>query len=78
MTSLLPYLLWHFAISFLCRSQDLKKRYNASWALVTGASSGVALSMFLPVVKLDAHHFMGNVTHHESRYRIYTGIHQAL
>ena len=38
--SLLPFLVWHFAISILCRDQDLRKKYNASWALVTGASSG--------------------------------------
>lgn len=42
LASLVPYLLWHFGISLLCRDQDLKKRYNASWALVTGASSGAA------------------------------------
>jgi hypothetical protein len=40
LTSLLPYILWHYAISFLCKDQDLRKRYDARWALVTGASSG--------------------------------------
>ena len=37
--SILPYLVWHFYVSF-CPPQNLKRRYNATWALVTGASSG--------------------------------------
>jgi hypothetical protein len=37
--SILPYLIWHFYVSF-SPPQDLKKRYKATWALVTGASSG--------------------------------------
>ena len=40
LASLLPYLIWHFTISFLCKDQNLKRRYDATWALVTGASSG--------------------------------------
>lgn len=35
-----PYLLHHLLLGF-CKGRDLKKRYNAEWALVTGASSGV-------------------------------------
>ena len=38
----LAYLIPHFIVSFL-RPRDLKKAYNAKWALVTGASSGEAL-----------------------------------
>jgi hypothetical protein len=35
----LPYLLHHVLLGFF-KGRDLKKRYNAEWALVTGASSG--------------------------------------
>lgn len=38
--SLLPYLVWHFGISLLARTQNLQKKYDAKWAVVTGASSG--------------------------------------
>ena len=38
----LPYIL-HHALLGLCKDRDLKKRYNAQWALVTGASSGERL-----------------------------------
>ena len=38
----LPYLLHHLLLGFF-KGRDLKKRYNAEWALVTGASSGAAL-----------------------------------
>ena len=38
----LPYLLHHLLLGF-CKGRDLKKRYNAEWALVTGASSGAPL-----------------------------------
>lgn len=34
-----PYLL-HHALLGLFKGRDLKKRYGAEWALVTGASSG--------------------------------------
>lgn len=35
----MPYLMHHVLLGF-CKGRDLKKRYNAEWALVTGASSG--------------------------------------
>jgi hypothetical protein len=38
----LPYLLHHVLLGFF-KGRDLKKRYNAEWALVTGASSGARL-----------------------------------
>lgn len=38
----LPYLLHHVLLGFF-KGRDLKKRYNAEWALVTGASSGAPL-----------------------------------
>lgn len=37
-----PYLL-HHALLGLYKGRDLKKRYGAEWALVTGASSGAPL-----------------------------------
>jgi hypothetical protein len=35
----LPYLLHHALLGFF-KGRNLKERYNAEWALVTGASSG--------------------------------------
>lgn len=35
-----PYILQHIYCAFFYRTQNLKKKYNAEWALVTGASSG--------------------------------------
>lgn len=35
------YLVFNCAIPALLGSQDLKKKYNASWGLVTGGSSGI-------------------------------------
>lgn len=40
----LPYILHRAALS-LCGPQDLKKKYGAQWALVTGASSGIGKSI---------------------------------
>lgn len=40
----LGYLLPHFLVALL-PSQDLKKKYGASWALVTGSSSGIGKSI---------------------------------
>lgn len=40
----LPYIL-HRAVLSLFGDQDLKKKYSAQWALVTGASSGIGKSM---------------------------------
>ena len=37
---LLGYLLPHAVVSLFFTSRDLKKAYDAEWALVTGASSG--------------------------------------
>ena len=37
--SVLPYILHLGALRWL-KPQDLKRRYGAQWALVTGASSG--------------------------------------
>ena len=36
----LSYLIPHFIVALLLKPRDLKKAYNAKWALVTGASSG--------------------------------------
>eukprot|EP00892_Ulva_mutabilis_P007026 jgi/Ulvmu1/4696/UM002_0427.1 len=43
--SVIPYLAWHFWLSICCPSQDLKRRYGAQWALVTGASSGIGKAL---------------------------------
>ncbi len=39
-----PYLLHHIFLG-LFKGRDLKKRYNAQWALVTGASSGALAAL---------------------------------
>ena len=39
--SLALYLLPLFYLSFLAGKQDLRKKYHASWAVVTGGSSGI-------------------------------------
>jgi TRAP-type C4-dicarboxylate transport system permease large subunit len=36
----LTYFVQHIVCSFFYKTQNLKKRYNAEWALVTGSSSG--------------------------------------
>lgn len=44
LTSLLSYALPQLYLRF-CRPQNLKTRYSASWALVTGGSSGIGLAI---------------------------------
>jgi hypothetical protein len=39
-TSFVLYALLQLVCGGWYRTQDLKKRYNAEWALVTGSSSG--------------------------------------
>ena len=34
------YVVPQVILAFFCRTQNLKKKYNATWALVTGGSSG--------------------------------------
>lgn len=34
------YLLHHMVVAFWYKTQNLKKKYDAKWALVTGSSSG--------------------------------------
>lgn len=36
----LSYLIPHTIVAWFYKTQNLKKKYNAQWALVTGASSG--------------------------------------
>lgn len=39
--NIVMYLVPHILLEIFCsRAQNLKKKYNANWALVTGASSG--------------------------------------
>ncbi|GIL59058.1 hypothetical protein Vafri_14014, partial [Volvox africanus] len=39
------YFLQHIICSYFFKTQNLKRRYNAQWALVTGASSGIGKSI---------------------------------
>ncbi|KAG2437279.1 hypothetical protein HXX76_005938 [Chlamydomonas incerta] len=39
------YIVQHLICSVFYKTQNLKKRYNAEWALVTGASSGIGKSI---------------------------------
>lgn len=36
----LTYLIPHIFVAWFYKTQNLKKKYSAKWALVTGASSG--------------------------------------
>jgi hypothetical protein len=36
----LVYFIHHAIVAFFFKTQNLKRRYSAQWALVTGASSG--------------------------------------
>lgn len=40
----LPYVAYQIILDFCCKTQDLKKRYDARWGLVTGASSGISFN----------------------------------
>eukprot|EP00884_Botryococcus_braunii_P009153 jgi/Botrbrau1/18239/Bobra.53_1s0093.1 len=40
-----PYVVYQLLLDFYFPAQDLKKRYNAKWALVTGASSGIGKAL---------------------------------
>mmetsp|Transcript_1426 Transcript_1426/g.3129 ORF Transcript_1426/g.3129 Transcript_1426/m.3129 type:complete len:323 (-) Transcript_1426:848-1816(-) len=39
------YIIHHIIVAFFYKTQNLKKRYSAEWALVTGASSGIGKSI---------------------------------
>ncbi|KAG2485629.1 hypothetical protein HYH03_015689 [Edaphochlamys debaryana] len=43
--SFLTYIVQHLICSVFFKTQNLKRRYNADWALVTGASSGIGKSI---------------------------------
>uniref|UniRef100_A0A7S0YGV5 Uncharacterized protein n=1 Tax=Polytomella parva TaxID=51329 RepID=A0A7S0YGV5_9CHLO len=45
------YFAQHLLCAFFFKTQNLKKRYNASWALVTGASSGIGKSIAIKLAK---------------------------
>lgn len=51
------YLLPIVYLSLFARSQDLKKKYNASWALVTGGSSGIGKAVVKKLAKQVSHAF---------------------
>ncbi len=49
----LPF-LFHFCVcAFLFREQNLKKKYDASWALVTGSSSGIGKALVERLLQQD-------------------------
>eukprot|EP00197_Chlamydomonas_leiostraca_P006432 CAMPEP_0202868676 /NCGR_PEP_ID=MMETSP1391-20130828/11011_1 /ASSEMBLY_ACC=CAM_ASM_000867 /TAXON_ID=1034604 /ORGANISM="Chlamydomonas leiostraca, Strain SAG 11-49" /LENGTH=323 /DNA_ID=CAMNT_0049548873 /DNA_START=10 /DNA_END=981 /DNA_ORIENTATION=+ len=39
------YFIQHVVCAFIFKTQNLKRRYNANWALVTGGSSGIGKSI---------------------------------
>lgn len=46
-TIFVPYAVYQSVLDVCCKSQDLRKRYNAKWGLVTGASSGKCIRLFV-------------------------------
>jgi FlaA1/EpsC-like NDP-sugar epimerase len=48
-----PFLLHFFVCAFLYREQNLKKKYDASWALVTGSSSGIGKALVERLLQQD-------------------------
>jgi hypothetical protein len=49
----LPFLLHFIVCAFLYREQNLKKKYDASWALVTGSSSGIGKALAERLLQQD-------------------------
>ena len=49
----LPFLLHFFLCAFLYREQNLKKKYDASWALITGSSSGICKALAERLLQQD-------------------------
>lgn len=47
----LPYVLQHFVCAYYFHTQNLKRRYDAQWALVTGASSGIGKALVKGLAK---------------------------
>ncbi|KAL0095786.1 hypothetical protein J3Q64DRAFT_1710966 [Phycomyces blakesleeanus] len=43
--AVIPYLALVLYAAYACKEQNLKKKYNASWALVTGGSSGIGAAI---------------------------------
>ncbi|ORZ21202.1 hypothetical protein BCR42DRAFT_488309 [Absidia repens] len=43
--AVVPYLALVLYGAYVCKEQDLKKKYNAKWALVTGGSSGIGAAI---------------------------------
>lgn len=52
--SLLAYAIPHFIVAWFYKTKNLKKAYNAEWALVTGASSGAQMPDWSAAVALPA------------------------
>ena len=44
--NMIAYLIHQTLLAYFFKARDLKRRYNAKWALVTGSSSGRILGLF--------------------------------
>jgi hypothetical protein len=54
----LGYLLPHLFVVFFYKTRNLKKAYNATWAIVTGSSSGATFEQMTAPLEIDM--FSGN------------------
>lgn len=68
------YFIHHAICAYFYKTQNLKKRYNAQWALVTGASSGTqALKLGVPTFSICKLTQKAKSWKYESAIRWYVG-----